>query len=386
MKPLLRLLILISVFLAGPCTRFAQAQEAEVGKVLLLRNGEVMEGEIRRVGKLQILIRRGQSEIMISAARAARICADWDDAYAFAFSLIDPDDAGQRVKLARWCHTHGLNAQGLEQAKMALEMQPANAEAKLVVALLERASRPAAPMAPPMLPPVSAKEENTAPTVDVTPETMIGFSNRVQPILMNVCARCHAAGRGGDFVLERVMSTGQKVATKKNLARVLSYVDFERPAISPLLVKAVVIHGKADAAPLHSREAKAFQSMHEWILETIQRNPHLKDYREAHDARKPLPPPRFAGGVYDPASSRTETPPRTHLAPRDELRGPPQRPEPSVVKSLLVDPAASTPPQNVPPPRVEPSTAPPPAAVPTYDPNDPYSPEHFNRLTAYPHR
>ena len=68
------------------------------GKVLLLRNGQVLEGEIDKVG-MQMRIRRGMSEVWIAADLSARLCADWDDAYLFMRTLIKEDNAHDQVRL-----------------------------------------------------------------------------------------------------------------------------------------------------------------------------------------------------------------------------------------------------------------------------------------------
>ena len=39
--------------------------------------------------------------------------------------------------------------------------------------------------------------------MDLTSDSLNLFLTRVQPILMNACANCHAAGKGGTFQLTR---------------------------------------------------------------------------------------------------------------------------------------------------------------------------------------
>jgi hypothetical protein len=264
------------------------ADKPATGKVLLLRNGHVMEGDIEKVGT-QMHVRRGASEVWIAADLSARLCPDWDDAYLFMQTLIKADSAGDHVKLARWCNMHQMNDKALAQAKIALELQPEHPGARQIVTLLERTMRaPAVKSAPvsaavPASVPVKSAE---APFfVDVTAETSIAFTTKVQPILMNTCANCHANGSGGKFVLERVSEGGQKVATQRNLAAVLSFIDMDRPSISPLLVKAVSPHG-ATTPPIKDRSAKPFVALKDWLDLTIAKNPQLKDY---HAAKKGAP-------------------------------------------------------------------------------------------------
>src|ERR1017187_6913061 len=154
---------------------------------------------------------------------------------------------------------HHLTEKALEQAQIALELQPTNADAKQLVTLMERA------LQEPKLPAQSAKTtpakavpnrpSESEPLVDVSFETLVAFTGKVQPILMNKCAACHTGGAGGKFQLDRVSESGQKATTQRNLAAVLRQVDLDHPAISPLLVKAITRHGDAQTPPLRDRSA-----------------------------------------------------------------------------------------------------------------------------------
>jgi hypothetical protein len=283
MKTLLPFLIVPAVLVGVGLSMQAQeaAKDADkgrtVGTVLLLRSGHAMEGDIVKDGD-QYRIRRGKSEVCLAVDSAVRLCADWDEAVAFALTTIKTDSADDRVKLARWCHRHGLTLRALEQVQIALEMQPKHAEAKQMVVLLEQTlNQPApAPVSQGVKPPGSPTQP--PPTVDVSFETLVDFTTKVQPILMNTCASCHSGTGGGKFHLERVANGDQKASTQRNLATVLTYVDLEHPKISPLLVKAVTRHGDGVTPPIRDRSAKPSQAIQQWVEQTIAKNPHLKDY------------------------------------------------------------------------------------------------------------
>ena len=258
----------------------------KTGKVLLLKTGLAMEGDIEQVG-LQMCVRRGPSEVWIAADKTMRLCPDWVDAYAFMQTFIKADNPNDRVKLARWCHLHRLTAEALEQAKIALDLNPEHGDAKQIVTMLERAMKE--PQAKPVVravAPTPQRVPEPAPAVDVNAETLIAFTSKVQPILMNTCASCHAGDTGGKFKLERIGESGHKLASQRNLAAVLDYIDVERPTISPLLVKALAPHGREAMAPIKDRSAKPFQAMQQWIVEAIRKNPQLKEYQAA---KKPAP-------------------------------------------------------------------------------------------------
>jgi hypothetical protein len=281
--------LIVSAFFAG-VGNLALAQDAAIeptkGKVLLLKNGHAMEGDIEKVGT-QMCIRRGRSQVWIAGDKSARLCADWNDAFAYVRSLVKQDDANDMVKLARWCHLHDLDDKALEQARIALTLQPMNADAKQIVTMLERMKKspPARPVEP-----IAANTPDTSATeatVDLIAESSITFTTKIQPILMNTCASCHATGNGGKFHLDRVRDNTQKAATQRNLAAVMAYIDLERPAISPLLTRAITPHGNAPAAAIRDRGSKPFQTMQQWIEMTVARNPQLKDYAAAKTGAPP---------------------------------------------------------------------------------------------------
>jgi hypothetical protein len=247
------------------------------GRVLLLKNGHAMEGDIEKFGS-QMCVRRGSSEVWIAAERTARLCENWDDAFTYVRSLVKLDDPNDVVKLARWCHLHRLTDQALDQARLALELQPKHSEAKQMVMMLERMKKDPARKLPEPKPLTVPSIPEPAPTVDVTSESSIAFTTRVQAVLMNTCASCHATNNGGKFKLDRVSDNSQKAATQRNLAAVMPYIDLDRPAISPLLTRAITPHGGAAMPAIRDRSSKPFQLLQQWIDLTVARNPHLKDY------------------------------------------------------------------------------------------------------------
>jgi hypothetical protein len=286
MKTLLRWLILPTLVVGIAATLRAQetGETRKTGKVLLLKSGQVMEGEIEQVGN-EMCIRRGSSELRIATDRTVRLCPDWIDAYAFMLAHIRDTNADDHLKLARWCHANRMADQAIHHTKAALELQPNHGEAKQLLTALERMGQPQADrpaVAPIATPPVPAVRPVEAPAaVDVTAESFIAFATKVQPILMNACASCHASEKVTAFRLERVADSNRKVSTLRNLAMVIEHTDLDHPTVSPFLVKAVTPHGKDAITPLKDRSAAPFQALQGWVVDTIKKNPQLKEYRAA---------------------------------------------------------------------------------------------------------
>lgn len=248
------------------------------GQVLILGNQRVLEGDIRLEGNSYV-IRRPTGEVTLPATSSMRLFASWDEAYAHMASQSNLHDPDERLRLARWCHLNGLREPALINAKSAVQLRPNHAESQRFLAMVQRntttpalANEPSAPQPMPM------------PSVDLSAEAQAQFNTRIQPILMNVCASCHAAGRGVEFKLLRCTdATLNRRTAQTNLAAVLAQIDFVQPASSPLLVKALSAHGAANQAPLPNRQAKPFQYLQEWVQTVVATNPHLRK----HSAQSP---------------------------------------------------------------------------------------------------
>jgi hypothetical protein len=115
--------------------------------------------------------------------------------------------------------------------------------------------------------------------VDVTIEALAAFGNRVQPVLMNTCLRCHSGDRGGHFRLTRAYDGGplNRRATQQNLAAVLAQVDLDHFELSPLLIKAVSVHGTCEHPPIQGVGAPPYNHLRQWLEMVRATNPHLRE-------------------------------------------------------------------------------------------------------------
>jgi hypothetical protein len=240
------------------------------GTVLLLQNERVFEGDIARIGEFY-RVRKGVGEIVVPAGQALRLCADWDDALAYMRSRANLGDPDERLRLAKWCHLNHQIEHAREEALCALDMRPKHAETKRFVKLLEvtTTAKSVRPVSEPELPPV--------PHIDLSFESVTAFTLKVQPILMNTCVNCHSGTYTGNFRLYRLHEGGDRIATQRNLAAVLSHINLDKPAASPLLFMAVSAHGNAKTSPLPGRSAPTFATLCNWLDQTIADNPHLRE-------------------------------------------------------------------------------------------------------------
>jgi hypothetical protein len=266
--------ILAFVAPAWAAVRAAQPETAPTtGKVLVLDNERTLEGDIERVGE-QYRVRRPVGELWVRAENTLRLCRTKEEAYTFLRSQANLRDPDEHLRLAHWCHQQGLRGQALQEATAAVELRPTHAESRRLLLSLQRAAVHSSPTQP-----VKPREEGeSAPTSqppELSTESLSLFLSRVQPILMNACANCHATGRGGAFKLIRTYEVGMigRRTTQQNLAAVLEQIQKDRPSASPLLTKAVSIHGKPGEmtqSPLKNREEAAYRSLEEWVRITVE--------------------------------------------------------------------------------------------------------------------
>jgi hypothetical protein len=248
----------------------ARAEDlAATGKVLVLDNLRVLEGDVTRVDD-QYRVARAVGETFVPAAKVLVVCSDLPAAYQFLQTRSNLRDASDRLHLARWCHANGLTRQAADEAQAALALEPNRVDCRELAQRLRReAARTPGPVAtsrpvPPA--PAKAAEEPEPVAVECGAETLALFTTKVQPILMNTCVACHHADSGRPFRLERVAadSLSGRRATQQNLMAAMALVSRQNPADSPLLVKAVTPHGTAALPPLRNPQTPAFRLLEQW--------------------------------------------------------------------------------------------------------------------------
>jgi hypothetical protein len=253
-------LLALGVAARGP------AAPPTAGRVLLLDNQHVLEGEVERAGD-QYRVRRDGGETLVSANRALAVCDSLEAAYKFLRDRADPRDAAAHLRLARWCDANNLRAQAAAEAKAAVELRPTWREARGLFTMLQQ--RAAAPMPTPVpaQPPPPAAPAALADPIDCGAEAFKRFATKVQPVLMNTCASCHAGANAGSFRLQPAYADGlnSRTATQRNLAAALAQIDRGRPSASPLLLRALAAHGGAAVPPLRDHDVPPYRLLEEWV-------------------------------------------------------------------------------------------------------------------------
>jgi hypothetical protein len=280
-----------AMVLVPPATvLLAQARPAPiVGHVLMLDNESVLEGDITREGE-RYVIKRPVGEIKVPVGKALVVCASMDEAFKILSSRANLRDPDERTRLARWCQSHGMQDRAIEETKAALELRPSHADAKRLLTMLQHSQASAGQTAAVL---ETVKTVAETPLLEVSGDCLALFATRVQPIMMNTCATCHANSRTGNFVLTRSTDAAGRRATQVNLSAALKQICFEQPSSSPLLYKACCAHGGAAQPPLGANQVIPYETLKGWVELVVARNPHLRS-EGAQVAAGPAPGPSGA--------------------------------------------------------------------------------------------
>ncbi len=336
---------------------------ATQGHVLVLTNENTFEGEIERMGDQYRIRRATGGETWVPGDKVLRLCATLEEAYEYLKRRANLHDPDERLRLAHWCQAHQLRQQALVEVTAAVALRPEHADSRRLLNSLQR-SAATAPSTQAAQEGQRTKDEgqNKGDTfrplsfvpcplsskVELNAQAVGHFATRVQPILMNACASCHASGRTDAFKLTRAYEGGManRKTLQQNLAAVLAQINPDQPQASPFLTKAVSVHGDMAQAPLKGRQAPAYRTLEEWVLSAVASNPQL--HERSADVT-------VAAG-----------------APKNEATTP-KAENPVATSGTAAKPAASAP--QPPPPR--PPT--PPAVAQPAEPVDEFDPLIFNR-------
>ncbi len=181
------------------------------------------------------------------------------------------------MRLAHWCEQNNLYPQAIAEAREALAIRPKHLVAQQYLDSLERSAQLAAqPSAPE--PDHKDLDDADTPMLDLSADSLGLFVTKVQPILMNTCATCHANNQNSKFRLQHVsgISASWQRATQVNMVAAVRQINIESAALSPLLVKSVSKHGNAQQPPLTGTSSQPYLLLRQWVELTIANNPHLR--------------------------------------------------------------------------------------------------------------
>ncbi len=100
--------------------------------LVVLRNGEILQGEIQASKNDRLSVRMPRGEISVRQAEVDVIAASLDDAYALKLAKIPPTDVDGHLDLAAWCVRHELLGNAASELTTAISIQPRNPRIAIV--------------------------------------------------------------------------------------------------------------------------------------------------------------------------------------------------------------------------------------------------------------
>ncbi len=265
----LRLGLLLAVGMMGCCTVVVAADSESAQGVLLLRNGQMIEGQItRNSDHYQVSLPYG--EIRVRVVDVEFCCRTLEEGYERKRAAIQVSNVQDHLELAQWCERHGLLDLADNELSAAAAIEPNHPMLAVLKRRLQLAREPP-------LQPIEAKAAAAVPTADELDRMVRGmppgaveiFAQVVQPLLMNHCTSsgCHGPQSETHFHLLRtpVNQPAGRRLTQRNLQAVLEYVDYNAPASSRLLAVVSGPHGPVRAGTFTDRQAGQYKRIADWV-------------------------------------------------------------------------------------------------------------------------
>jgi hypothetical protein len=266
---------LVLVLAAAACrVVMGQAPLAPQAGVLVLRNGQVIDGDVTRAGDYYILTKGEASELRLKADEVEAFCGSLLEAYDFKAGHLSGLSARSHLELSKWCLRHGLFEKCAEQLDAAEQLEPSHSQIKDLRTRLALAVESTPPPSAARPAATSIATEELEKTVRELPKGSVEkFGAVVQPILLNRCGanQCHGPNASCEFRLLRPPA-GQIVSrrfTQRNLVAAVKYLDRSNPEASPLVVKPQQRHGNALSAVFDKHSANQLAELTNWAKMTI---------------------------------------------------------------------------------------------------------------------
>ena len=284
-------IFLVVAFAADGAESLSPPQTGDFG-VLLLRNGQVIEGHIERDGD-HYTVTLPDQELQVNAANVEFSCHDLGEGYRKKKDVIRPSDIEQHIQLFLWCERHGLLDCAGEELNAAESL---NHEHPMISVLrrrlkveMQQKKEPHRLSGSCPLPP--SNEQLDQMTRGMPPGTVELFVQVVQPILLNHCPGAIGYALPGQKRLQLMRpplgESPNRRITQRNLHAILECIDWNNPGESPLL-KASVGSGVLGAVgSFPSKHSMQYEKLAQWVYQV---------------AQKPMPADEMVSGGVENAS------------------------------------------------------------------------------------
>ena len=267
----LRILLITSLaWSAAPAP--ASPWQTSGGGVLVLRNGQILQGRITAAGDKYIVTLGRRSEVRIPRRDVEMVCTDLEEVYRRRRAGAGRAGGPSHRDLAEWCLRHGLLSHAADELLAAYADDPDDPRIAALERRLQAAvNKPIGRLRDGRTPRTRAHGDRLQRTLGALPAgAMEAFTAQIQPLLLNHCgaAACHGIRSPSDLRLIRP-SWGKSLSqrcTQHNLHSVLQQVDLDHPADSPLLAAPGSPHGPVAAGVFSETSRAQFELLKQWVL------------------------------------------------------------------------------------------------------------------------
>jgi hypothetical protein len=345
------LALALSMAAVGAFCNLAAAEPPGIPGVLILRNGSVLVGTIRRYGD-DYRIDVAGAMLQVPADQVDMFSQTLEEAYELRRRDRTGASADSHLELARWCMQLDLLGQAARELLDARTIDPKHSalpglETRLrqMIALKQSQDAAGGPGESTFEPSKTAEamgdvksgtDERPAsetPAFDISEEAQSQFVRSIQPMLIRGCTTggCHQPAGAQTLQLDRwaLEGNGNAEMVRRNLASVLGAVNDDDPSSSALLQWARQSHGGKSGPASKSLSAYQTAILLEWINDAAGIGPVVEAEADEADTRE-LPDSRedgsVSGGPVDDfatlANGRDSFEPRDAFDPEIFNRGP----------------------------------------------------------------
>jgi hypothetical protein len=328
-RPLLRPFLAAAWLQVAMLAALATATEPQFAPqtgLLLLRNGNVLQGEITQAGDYYVVILGKSGELRLAASEVEAQVATLDEAYELKRHGLFGRGATPHLELAEWCLRQGLLARCGEQLELARQVETdnpriADLERRLKLATAPPPQTRSVPVTVSVSAATAISSQALEKTVHALPRGSVEkFAAVVQPLLLNRCGANQCHGTNAKTALHLVRPPAGQAATQRitqrNLYAVLQQLNPSDPEKSPLLVEAQRRHGTALTAPFDRHTQKQLDELTMWVLLTVPSSPPGPP-TIAVDGQATLLQPALPAESADSSAAAQDAAPATAAGKRD---------------------------------------------------------------------
>lgn len=236
---------------------------------VLLRNGNVLNGQVRSEKERVSVSVDASSSVYIAAKQVLFIGPTLESLYQFQRSGVRNWGTGEHWQLAHWCIQQGLIDHAIEHFKVLEQsasdtprfrqlenalrdalladqhVQQVNVQANSETADVVLASAQATPRKSTLAPKVDMESADAIHKHEIPSYIRKTFHNAILPILVSRCGQsgCHGSLGKSDFHIYQPMGNQSALTSTRDLDEVLKFIDRDRVQESALLAYATKAHG-----------------------------------------------------------------------------------------------------------------------------------------------